>query len=184
MILVHGISMSGYVPLEGVVGLSHFYFNRASGECVYKFNYLFGAETRETSGFDVMLRVVSFAVVNRFSEIVRSLIVRDLYPLFGYHRAGVVFPKRLLDIFEAIMALKDYDKMAYIFPRSGSDFHHSYSSYEYGQLVYTTAWSEYLSVDFMNSSTKTAPLFFVQMLGRFGMVLPSFRCDELRYILG
>jgi hypothetical protein len=178
MISVQGIGMSGYVPLEGVIGLSHFYFNRFSGECVYKFKYLLGSESRETSGFDVMLRVVSFAIFNRFDEYAQSIILRDIGLLFGYHRAGVLFPMKLFEVFEDLMGLKDYGNWAYMFPHT--DYRSSYSGYGFGEIVYTTAWAEYISVDFMKESLETAPLFLVQMLGRFEMPLPTFRCDELR----
>jgi len=177
MILVQGIGMSGYVPLEGVVGLSHFYLNYLSGKCEYKFNYLLGTESSETAGFDVIRRVVSFAVINRFNETARFLIVRGLCPFSGYHRAGVVFPIELFAVFEDLMGLKEYGKWTYMFPHSG--FSSSCASYDFGQLVYTTAWAEYICIDAINSSG-SFPSFLVQMLGRFEMALPNFRCDELR----
>ena len=181
MILVQGIGMSGYVPLEGVVGLSHFHCNLFSGKCVCKFKYLLGNESREASGFDVMLRVVSFAVVNRFDEWARSVILRDIGLLFGYHRAGVVFPIKLFDLFENRIRLLDYGNWTYIFPHNG--YRSGYSGYDFGKLVYTTAWAEYISADFMKDSLEAAPLFLIQMLGRFEMPLPTFRCDELREVL-
>ena len=183
MILVQGIGMSGYVPLEGVVGLSHFVLDYFSGKFEYMFSYLLGTESRENSGFDVMRKAVSFAVVNYFDEAALSSSVHGLFPLFGYHRAGVVFPMMLFNILEFVMRLNRYHVLTYVLPRSGFDFHSTYDAYGFGQLVYTTAWAEYISVDFMKDSLEAAPLFLVQMLGRFEMPLPSFRCDELRDVL-
>ena len=177
MILVQGIGMSGYVPLEGLVGLSHFYLNYSSGKCEYKFNYLWGTESSETAGFDVIRRVVSFVVVNRFNETARFLIARGLCPFSGYHRAGVVFPIELFAVFEDLMGLKDYGKWTYMIPHS--DFSSSYASYKLGQLVYTTAWAEYVCIDAINL-LGSFPRFLVQIIGRFEMLLPTFRCDELR----
>jgi hypothetical protein len=67
-----------------------------------------------------------------------------------------------------------------MFPHS--DFCSSYSNYEFGQLVYTTAWAEYICIDAINS-LGSFPRFLVQVLDRFEMLLPTFRCDELRYVL-
>ena len=181
MILVRAVGISGYVPLECVVGLSHALLYYRSDKCEYKFNYLLGTESCETAGFDVIRRVVSFVVVNRFNETARFLIVRGLCPFSGYHRAGVVFPIDLFAVFEDLMGLKDYGKWTYMFPHSG--FSSSCASYSFGQLVYTTAWSEYICIDAINSSG-SFPSFLVQMLGRFEMALTNFRCDELRYVLG
>ena len=68
-----------------------------------------------------------------------------------------------------------------MFPHSG--FSSSCASYDFGQLVYTTAWAEYICIDAINSFG-SFPSFLIQMLGRFEMALPNFRCDELRYVLG
>jgi len=181
MILVQGIGMSGYVPLEGVIGLSHFYLNHLSGKCEYRFNYLLGVESRETSGSDVVRRVVSFTVANRFSECAQSIIIRDIGLLSGYYRAGVIFPRRLFGVFEDIMGLSNYHSWTYI----AIDYHPCYKFGQslFGQFLYTTAWAEYLSVNFIKL-LESAPLFLVQMLGRFEMLLPTFRCDELRCVLG
>ncbi len=176
MVLVQGIGMSGYVPLEGVVGLSHFYLHHLSGKCVYKFNYLLGTESRETAGSDVVRRVVSFAVFHRLNETARFLIVRDrdIGLLSGYYRAGVVLPRKLFAVFEDVMGLDSYHNWTYI-------SHHP--SYKFGESLYTTAWAEYICIDF-DGLDSSRPRFLVQMLGRFEMPFPTFRCDELRYILG
>ena len=172
MILVQGIGMSGYVPLESVVGLSHFALS--GGSCMREFNYLSGVESRATDSSNVLRSVACFAVFQRFNERALSILIRDIGLLFGYYRAGVVFPRKLFDVFEDVMDMRNYHNWTYI-------SHHP--SYKFGESLYTTAWAEYISVDLINNYRSSAPCFSVQMLGRFEMLLPTFRCDELRYVL-
>jgi len=172
MILVQGIGMSGYVPLESVVGLSHFALS--GGSCMREFNYLSGVESRATDSSNVLSSVASFAVFQRFNERALSILIHDIGLLSGYYRAGAVFPRRLFSVFEDVMDLRNYHNWTYI-------SHHP--SYKFGESLYTTAWAEYISVDLINNYRSSAPCFSVQMLGRFEMLLPTFRCDELRYVL-
>jgi len=173
MILVQGIGMSGYVPLEGVLGLSHFVLN--GGSCTHEFNYLSGVESRVTDSSNVLRSVASFAVFMRFDRRALCAIIRDIGLLSGYYRAGVVFPRRLFSVFEDVMDLRSYHNWTYI-------SHHP--SYKFGESLYTTAWAEYICVDLLNNYRSSALSFSVQMLGRLEMLLPTFRCDELRYIVG
>ena len=173
MILVQGIGMSGYVPLEGVISLSHFSLDYYSVK--YEFNYLSGVESRATDGSNVLRSVACFAVSVRFNQCALSILIHDIGLLSGYYRAGVVFPRNLFGVFEDVMHLRNYHSWTYI-------SHHP--SYKFGESVYTTAWAEYICVDLINNYRSSAPSFLIQMLGRFEMALPNFRCDELRYVLG
>ena len=173
MILVQGIGMSGYVPLESVVGLSHFALN--GGSCMHEFNYLSGVESRTTDSSNVLRSVACFAVSVRFNQCALSILIHDIGLLSGYYRAGVVFPRNLFGVFEDVMHLRNYHSWTYI-------SHHP--SYKFGESVYTTAWAEYICVDLINNYRSSAPSFLIQMLGRVEMALPNFRCDELRYVLG
>jgi hypothetical protein len=180
MTLVQGIGMSGYIPLEGVVGLFHFGLDHDSCKCANKFSYLLGTESRVTGDLGILRRVVSFVVFRRFNDVARFMVVRKMGLLSGYYRAGVLFPAELFYVFEDVMGLSYYGGLTYISPRPSFDI-------SFGQLVYTTAWAEYISVDWVGQpcvdSTKFRtfePCISVQMLGRFEMMLPTFRCDELR----
>jgi hypothetical protein len=160
--------MSGYVPLEGVISLSHFSLDYYSVK--YEFNYLSGVESRVINSSNALRSVASFAVFVRFNQRVLSTIISNVGLLSGYYRAGAVFPRKLFSMFEDVMDLRNYHNWTYI-------SHHP--SYKFGESVYTTAWAEYICVD-LNSSRISTPHFSVQMLGRFEMPLPTFRCDELR----
>jgi len=166
MILVQGIGMSGYVPLEGVAGLSHFKLNCFSGRLKYEFNYFYGVESFASDNLNDLNNVVSFSVIHRFDDRVRSSIVHKVGLLSGYYRAGVLFPRRLFYLFEDFMCLKGY---------------HNWT-YESDRFVYTTAWAEYICVDFCNSEI-SGPCLFFQKLVRFDGILSLFSCDKLRSVL-
>ncbi len=174
MILVQGIGMSGYLPLEGLVSLSHFLLDRDLGGCCCRFDYLYNTESRFCDNPSVLGGVVSFATFSRFDDYDRSFIIRHVGLLSGYHRAGAVLPRRLFSLIVHGMRLRNYHGWTYILPTSDVGL---------GYFLYTTAWSEYVCVDF-GSFRGIEPCFLVQMLGRFEVPLPTFRCDELRYILG
>jgi len=140
MILVQGIGMSGYVPLEGVIGLSHFLLHGYSCVCNHCFYYLSSGEIRNTDSPNILRKVVSFVVINRFNDFAMSAIIRDVGLIIGYHRAGAVIPRKLLAVFELVMGARGFMNLAYIAP------HPSYDVYP--QPAYTTAWSEYICVDF------------------------------------
>jgi hypothetical protein len=163
MVLVQGIGMSGYVPLEGVAGLAHFKLNFLSGRLKYEFNYFYGVESFASDNLNDLNNVVSFAIVHRFDDRTRSSIVNEVGLLSGYYRAGVLFPRRLFYLFVDFMCLKGY---------------HNWT-YESDRFAYTTAWAEYVCVDFYNSDI-SGPCLFFQKLNRFKDVFPLFSCANLR----
>ena len=166
MILVQGIGMSGYVPLEGVTGLAHFKLNFFSGKLKYEFNYFYGVESFASDNLNDLNDVVSFAIVRLFDDRIRSSIVHEVGLLSGYYSAGVLFPRELFYLFEDFMGLKGY---------------HNWT-YEFDRFAYTTAWAEYVCVDFYNSDI-SGPCLFFQKLNRFKVVFPLFSCANLRNFL-
>jgi len=173
MILVQDVGMSGYILLEGAVVLSRFVVD--FGSCVFKkeFDYLSDVDCRKSSSLNILNEIVFFAVFKCFDDFARSTIIRDIGLLSGYYRAGVVFPIRLLGVFKSVMGLSSYSKLCYfaLLPSHG-----------FARSAYTTAWAEYISVDFFEPRG-FAPYFLIQMLGVFEMPLPDLRCDELREVL-
>jgi len=167
MILVQDIGMSGYVPLEGLVSLSQFLLQGYSCICNHRFYYLNIVGVRHTDSPSVLRKVVSFAVVNRFSDSALFVIIRDVGLLSGYYRAGAVFPRNLLEVFELVMGMGKFLNLADFAP------HPSYGVFP--QPAYTTAWSEYICVDFDDFHG-----FSVRVLGSFEMPLPKLRCEDLR----
>ena len=178
MILVQGIGMSGYVPLEGVVALSHFrsdcLFCRSRRKCMRKskcesrFYYLFRSDSDKTDDIDIVSKVVSFAVVSRFGEFALDTIIRDVGLLSGYCCAGVVLPERLLKMFLS-MCLDYYIDvcidMSYVFKFSVDD-----------RVICSSAWSEYILIDFDISSVDY-PTIYVEVLG-LRKLFRDFRRDE------
>jgi hypothetical protein len=166
MIVCQGIGMSGYVPLEGVAGLAHFKLNSLSGRLKYEFNYFYDVESFASDNLNDLNNVVSFAFVLRFDDRVRSSIVHEVGLLSGYYRAGAVFPRKLFYLLEDFMGLKGY---------------HNWT-YEFDKFAYTTAWAEYICVDFCNSEI-SGPCLFFQKLVRFEEMFPLFSCAKLRNVL-
>ncbi len=175
MILVHKIGMLGYVPLEGVAGLSHALLYCSSGkcECRYGFSYLGTNEISKTKSLDILRRVVSFSFVRRFDDSVVSIISRDVGLLSGYHCAGVVFPNRLRDAFRDLLGLSEYHSLSRPPIRSG---HFSFD------FVFTSAWFEYICLEFVDSS-EFGPNIFITALWCKNPV-PNFIPDGLSRVLG
>jgi hypothetical protein len=163
MIVVQNIGMSGYVPLEGVVGLFHFRSDclfcrskrkRSCGSgCESGFHYLFRSDLDKTDDIDIVRKVVSFAVISRFGEIALETIVRDVGLISGYCCAGTVFPDKLLKLFLS-MCLKYYLDMSYVCKLSSGDHH----------VVCSSAWSEYIRID-PDVSGDCYPTIYVEVLG-------------------
>ena len=176
MILVRGIGMSGYVPLDGVVGLFHLRSDcvvcgyRFGYGCKHKcrpnFDYLRGVESERITRLDVLSKVVSFAVFRRFSDSVLFSIIRDIGLLSGYHCAGPLFPRDLFCLLETEVGLRYYRDLAYI-PYVPSN--------RYGQFLCSTVWAEYICVD-NDFSWVYWPRFDVQILG-LRKTLPVFIRD-------
>jgi len=175
MILVQGIGMSGYVPLEGAVALSHFrsdcLFCRSRSKCVRNskcesnFYYLFRCDLDRTDDFDIVCKVVSFAVISRFGEFALDTIIRDVGVLSGYCCAGTLIPSKLLKMF-LFMCLDYYLDMCYASNFSGGDEH----------VVYSSAWSEYIRVD-PDISSAGYPTIYVEVLG-YRKPFRDFRREE------
>jgi hypothetical protein len=163
MIVVQNIGMSGYVPLEGVVGLSHFksdcLFCGSRRECMREskcesnFYYLFRCDLDKTDDIDIVSKVVSFAVISRFGEFALNTIIRDVGLISGYCCAGTVLPNKLLKMFLS-MCLDYYLDMCYVSNFSSGD--------EY--FVFSSAWSEYIRID-PDISSADYPTIFVEVLG-------------------
>jgi hypothetical protein len=173
MILVRAIGMSGYVPLEGVACLVNYFWSDDLVGCERKFSYLYHFESSTTDLPTILQKVVSFVTLKRFSDYVCSVVIREVGLLSGYYRAGVVFPQRLLSLLRFALGLRDYDFLAYVL---------YFPSYLLGQAVYTTAWAEYISVDFVDRF-EGGSYFSVRVLGRHEVLIPTFSCGELRDIL-
>ena len=139
MILVRAVGMSGYVPLECVVGLSHALLCYRSDKCEYSykygFEYLGVREIDRTHDLDVLSSVISVATARRLDGRVCSTIIHDVGLSLGYYCAGVVFPNKLRRVFRDIMGLGEYHILA------RPSHHPHYSSLEF---VYTSAWYEYI----------------------------------------
>ena len=175
MILVQGIGMSGYVPLEGVVGLFHFrsdcLFCRSRRKCMREskcessFYYLFRCDLDKTDDIDIVSRVVSFAVISRFGEFALGTIIRDVGLLSGYCCAGTLLPNKLLKMFLS-MRLDYYLDMCYASNFSAGD--------EY--VVCSSAWSEYVRLD-PDISGAGFPTIYIEVLG-FRKPFRDFRREE------
>jgi hypothetical protein len=175
MILVQGIGMSGYVPLEGVVALSHFrsdcLFCRSRRKCMREskcesdFYYLFRTDLDRTDDVDIVSKVVSFAVIKRFSDSAVYTIIRDFGLLVGYCCAGVVLPEKLLKLFLETMNLAYYLDMSNIFKFSSGDDY----------VVCSSAWSEYIRID-PDIFSADYPTIYIEVLG-FRKPFRDFRRD-------
>jgi hypothetical protein len=172
MILVQDIGMSGYVPFEGLVSLSQFLLQGYSCTCNHRFYYLNTVGFRHADSPNVLRKVVSFAVVNRFSDSALFAIIRDIGLLSGYYRAGVVFPGNLNHMLRDNMHLEEYRNLTY------PCFHLRYPSLSF---VFTSAWAEYICLD-PDVSYAYCPPISIQILG-YKNPFPSYTCDELRNAL-
>ncbi len=172
MILVQGIGISGYVPLEGTVGLSHFLLdyqpNEGKYEYRYGFHYTRGNNVDRTHKLEILRSVVSFAVMHRFDDSVRSTIVHDVGLLSGYYRAGAIFPNKLRYILRDVVDLNEY----YILPRPS--YHPNYHSLKF---VYTSAWYEYICLGPDVSYDCTQHIFICVLDHK--NPFPGFVCGEL-----
>ena len=142
MILVRAVGISGYVPLECVVGLSHALLRYRSNKCEYDYDYSFEylgvRDNDKTNNLGILRRVVSFAVVRYFDDHIRSILISDVDLFSGYYCAGVVFSNRLRDVFRKLMRLSEYHNLARF------SYHPNYLSTEF---VYTSAWYEYIYLE-------------------------------------
>jgi hypothetical protein len=176
MILVRNIGISGYVPLECVVGLSHALVRYRLDKCEYSyksgFEYLGVSEIDKTYNLDILRNVVSFAIVRRCDDCVRSAIIHDVGLSFGYYCAGVVFPNKLRNVLRDIMGLSEY----HILPRPSH--HPSFSSLRF---VYISAWYEYICLD-PDTSYVCSPPIFIRILGSKNP-FPTFLFNGLPRIL-
>ena len=170
MILVRGIGMSGYIPLEGVVGLHHspvdYIFwdldsckRKCARVCQFKCNgrfiYLSAVESNRTTSQDILRRAVSFVVYKRFDASILSTLAKDVGLLSGYFCAGPLIPRNLFHLFFSDLGLKYYRDLAYIpyIPDS-----------RYGEFVCSTVWAEYIRLD-PDISTADYPIIYVEVLG-------------------
>ena len=173
MIIVQDIGMSGYILLEGAVVLSRFVIDYDLGVLKEEFNYLSGLDFRRSSNLNILNEIVFFAVFKRFDDFARCTVIHDIGLLFGYYRAGVVFPSNLLGTFKSVMGLGNYYNLCYFC------YHPSHG---FARSAYTTAWAEYICVDFVETR-RSAPYFLIVMLGVLDMPISGLRCDELREVL-
>jgi len=174
VILVQGIGMSGYVPLEGVVALSHFrsdcLFCRSRRKCMrnYKcesdFYYLFRIDLDKTDDIDIVSRIASFAVISRFGEFALDTIIRDVGLLFGYCCAGTVLPDKLLKMFLS-MSLAYYHDMSYVAKFFGDE-----------SVTCSSAWSEYVRLE-PDISRADYQTIYIEVLG-FRKPFRDFRREE------
>ncbi len=187
MILVRSIGMSGYVPLEGVFGLSHalsdcLFCRRKSGcmcdvryRCPGKhksgYEYLPAVEYTHTSNYEVLQRVVSFVFFRRFSDSELSILVRDVGLLSGYYCAGVLYPRQLFRLFISHMGLRYYRDLAYV-PYLPVN--------RYGWFLCSTAWAEYISID-RDLSHVSWPRLYIQVLD-FKKPFPEFKREGDRIL--
>jgi len=169
MIIVQGIGMSGYVPFDGLVSLSHFsldlinlprfrlgYYSRKR-QC--KFYYLPRVKSesdllsvdrsREITDTGILPKVISFAVVRRFKDSVRLTIIRDVGLLSGYYCAGAVFPRKLFSVFDDTMYLKSYRNWTTVPVHPGYIWDGTSFCSAYGSNTHfcTTAWDEYICLE-------------------------------------
>jgi len=176
MILVRAVGMSGYIPLECVVCLSHALLCYRSDKCEYSykydFEYLGVREIDRTHDLDVLSSVISVAIARRLDGRVCSTIIHDVGLSFGYYCAGVVFPNKLRRVFRDVMGLGEYHILA------RPSHHPHYSPLEF---VYTSAWYEYVCLDPDASYVDSSPIF-IRILGSKNP-FPTFLCSELCRIL-
>jgi len=173
MVLVQDIGMSGYVPLEGAVVLRRFVMDYDSGTFEKEFHYLGDVDMRKSSDLNILHRVIFFAIIRLFDDFARFTIVRDIGLLSGYYYAGVVFPRDLLGVFKSVMGLENYLNLY---------FFSSHPGHRFARSVCTTAWAEYICVDFIDPG-RSIPYFLIEMLGRFEIPISNLRCDGLRNAL-
>jgi hypothetical protein len=174
VILVRAIGMSGYVPIEGVVGLSHFWLGCGSDRCglnsMCSFCYLAGVERNLTSDARFLRNVVSFAVFRRFSDSDVSTIVQDIGLLSGYHSAGALFPRGLFHLFIVSMGLVYYRDLAYI-PYVPMNWR--------GEFLCSTAWAEYICLD--HDFSYIYPRIHIQVLA-CKKPFPDFIREGIRFV--
>ena len=185
MILVQGIGMSGYVPFEGLVGLSHFSSDLISlsrfrldyglrkQRCKFYYlpsvkldrDLLSRAKSHETTDFGILRNVISFAVVRRFKDPVRFTIIRDVGLLSGYYCAGVVFPEKLFYVFDYDMGLKSYLNWTSIPAHPGYIWNNNLfcPSYSSDKYFSNTAWDEYICAE-PKKSYVFGPSIFIRSL--------------------
>ena len=181
MILVRAIGMSGYVSLEGVVGLVHMRSDCIVGsydsgcgcksKCRFNFVYLSGVEHCKSTDPTFLSKVASFVVFNRFDDSALSVIVRDVGLLSGYHCAGSLFPRSLFHLLIAEVGLDYYRDLGYI-PYVPLN--------KYGQFLCSTAWAEYICID-NNFSCVYWPRFDIRILGHKSP-FPDFVCDRFSFL--
>jgi hypothetical protein len=168
--------MSGYVPLECVVGLSHailrYCSNKWEYDYDYSFEYLGVGEIDKTNNLDVLRSVVSLAVVHRFDDHARSILIHDIGLSFGYYCAGVVFPNKLRHLLRDVMGLNEYHILARF------SHHPKYSSLNF---VYISAWYEYVCLD-PDISYVYDPPIFIRILGSKNS-FPTFLFNKWRRVL-
>jgi hypothetical protein len=175
MVLVQNIGMSGYVPLEGVVGLFHFRSDclfrrfkrgcRYGSECESGFYYLFRCDLDNTDDIDILGKIASFAVIVRFGEFAMNTVVRDVGLVSGYCCAGTVFPDKLLKVFLS-MCLNYYLDVSYVFKLSSGDCY----------IVSSSAWSEYIRMD-PDVSDVCYPKIYIEVLG-YRKPFPDFVLED------
>ena len=169
MILVQGIGMSGYVPFDGLVSLSHFSLDLISSsrlrldyyshkrQC--KFYYLPRVKSesdllsvdrsREITDTGILPKVISFAVVRCFKDSIRLTIIRDVGLLSGYYCAGAVFPRKLFSVFDDTMYLKSYRNWTTVPVHPGYIWGGTSFCSAFGSNTHfcTTAWDEYICLE-------------------------------------
>jgi hypothetical protein len=174
MIVCQGIGLSGYIPLEGLVHLYHFFLNDGSVECNYRFVYIASINSHVNSGvvydFDVLHKVVSFAIVSRFSEFDKFLIIHDVGLLSGYYRAGVVFPRKLLYVILSAMGIYYY---------RGWNNISAHPDYDFDEACCTSALDDYACIDIVDLQG-SEPCLLIGVLGSFETMLFNLGYEKLR----
>jgi len=187
MILVRSIGMSGYISLEGVVGLSHTLsdciFCSSSSSCWckikygckgkyrYNFDYLSGVEYAKASNYDVLRKVASFVFFKRFRNSELSSAIYDVGLLSGYYCAGVLFPRNLFHMFISRMGLRYYRDLGCVPDLPVNS---------YGQFLCSKAWAEYICID-RDMSQVVWPRLYIQVLD-LKKPFPEFRRGGFRFL--
>jgi len=174
MIVCQGIGMSGYIPLEGLVHLYHFFLNGGSVECNYRLVYIANINSCVKSGvtnnFDILHKVTSLAIVSYFSEFDKFLIARDIGLFSGYHRAGVLLPRKLLNVLKKAMDI--------YYHRGWSNIS-AHPDYDFDKVVCTSALDDYACIDFVDLQG-SEPYLSIVVLSGFEMVFLNLECEKLR----
>jgi hypothetical protein len=123
-----------------------------------------------TNNFDILHKVTSLAIVSYFSEFDKFLIARDIGLLSGYHRAGVLLPRKLLNVLKKAMGI--------YYHRGWSNIS-AHPDYDFDEVCCTSALDDYVCIDFVDLKG-SEPFLSIGVLGSFETMLSNIGYEKLR----